>query len=72
MRPFTECQNQNLILQTMKKSAATRLMILQKAFELIYAKGYQTTSIDDIIATTKVTKGAFITISKLKMKWAWR
>jgi AcrR family transcriptional regulator len=43
----------------MKKSAATRLMILEKAFELIYAKGYQTTSIDDIIATTKVTKGAF-------------
>lgn len=35
------------------------MMILQKAFELIYVKGYQTTSIDDIIATTKVTKGAF-------------
>jgi len=34
-------------------------MILQKAFELIYTKGYQTTSIDDIIATTQVTKGAF-------------
>ena len=34
-------------------------MILQKAFELIYVKGYQTTSIDDIIATTQVTKGAF-------------
>ncbi|MFC3197648.1 TetR/AcrR family transcriptional regulator [Parapedobacter deserti] len=34
-------------------------MILTKAFELIYVKGYQTTSIDDIIATTKVTKGAF-------------
>ncbi len=43
----------------MKKSAATRLNILQKAFELIYANGYQTTSIDDIIATTQVTKGAF-------------
>ena len=43
----------------MKKEEATRLMILQKAFELIYVKGYQTTSIDDIIATTKVTKGAF-------------
>jgi len=43
----------------MKKAEATRLMILQKAFELIYVKGYQTTSIDDIIATTKVTKGAF-------------
>ena len=43
----------------MKKAAATRLMILTKAFELIYVKGYQTTSIDDIIATTKVTKGAF-------------
>src|SRR5690606_30472970 len=43
----------------MKKAEATRHSILQKAFELIYRNGYQTTSIDDIIATTKVTKGAF-------------
>ena len=43
----------------MKKAEATRLSILQKAFELIYVKGYQITSIDDIIATTQVTKGAF-------------
>lgn len=43
----------------MKKSTATRLDILNKAFELIYTKGYQTTSIDDILATTNVTKGAF-------------
>ncbi|SIS95132.1 transcriptional regulator, TetR family [Filimonas lacunae] len=43
----------------MKKSEATRFMILQKAFELIYLKGYKSTSIDDIIATTQVTKGAF-------------
>ncbi|UWX61882.1 TetR/AcrR family transcriptional regulator [Chryseobacterium oranimense] len=43
----------------MKKSEATRLNILQKAFELIYVKGYQTTSVDEIIATTQVTKGAF-------------
>ncbi len=43
----------------MKKAAATRLTILQKAFELIYAQGYQATSIDEIIATTQVTKGAF-------------
>lgn len=43
----------------MKKSEATRSMILQRSFELIYAKGYQNTSIDDILATTKVTKGAF-------------
>lgn len=43
----------------MNKAETTRLTILQKAFELIYVKGYQTTSIDDIIATTKVTKGAF-------------
>jgi AcrR family transcriptional regulator len=43
----------------MKKADATRLAILQKAFELIYVNGYQTTSIDDIIATTQVTKGAF-------------
>lgn len=43
----------------MKKAAATRLNILQKAFELIYVNGYQTTSIDEILATTQVTKGAF-------------
>lgn len=43
----------------MKKSEATRLTILQTAFELIYVKGYQATSIDDIIAKTQVTKGAF-------------
>lgn len=43
----------------MSKAAATRLNILHKAFELIYAKGYQATSIDEIIATTQVTKGAF-------------
>ncbi|ALR30341.1 TetR family transcriptional regulator [Chryseobacterium sp. IHB B 17019] len=43
----------------MKKSEATRLTILQKAFELIYTNGYQTTSVDEIIATTQVTKGAF-------------
>lgn len=43
----------------MKKAEATRLSILQKAFELIYVKGYQITSIDDIIATTQLTKGAF-------------
>ncbi|HTN17865.1 MAG TPA: TetR/AcrR family transcriptional regulator [Chitinophagaceae bacterium] len=43
----------------MGKAAATRQMILQKAFALIYTKGYQATSIDDILATTQVTKGAF-------------
>ncbi|WP_342331332.1 TetR/AcrR family transcriptional regulator [Pedobacter sp. FW305-3-2-15-E-R2A2] len=43
----------------MKKAEATRLNILQKSFELIYVKGYQTTSIDEILATTQVTKGAF-------------
>lgn len=43
----------------MKKSEATRIDILNKAFQLIYAKGYQATSIDDILATTNVTKGAF-------------
>ncbi|MBJ2125823.1 TetR/AcrR family transcriptional regulator [Flavobacterium sp. IB48] len=43
----------------MSKATNTRLTILHKAFELIYTKGYQTTSIDEIIATTQVTKGAF-------------
>jgi TetR/AcrR family transcriptional repressor of nem operon len=43
----------------MSKATDTRLMILNKSFELIYRKGYQATSIDDIISTTQVTKGAF-------------
>jgi AcrR family transcriptional regulator len=43
----------------MSKAEATRKMILQKSFELIYRQGYQTTSIDNILATTQVTKGAF-------------
>lgn len=34
-------------------------MLLQKAFELIYIKGFQATSLDEILATTNVTKGAF-------------
>ncbi|MDO6517756.1 TetR/AcrR family transcriptional regulator [Zobellia uliginosa] len=43
----------------MTKASNTRHTILEKAFDLIYKKGYQTTSIDEIIATTEVTKGAF-------------
>lgn len=43
----------------MKKSQETRLHILQTAFNLIYDNGYKTTSVDEIIARTKVTKGAF-------------
>jgi len=43
----------------MKKAEATRLAILEKAYELIYLNGYRATSIDDILATTEVTKGAF-------------
>ena len=54
----------------MTKASATRLTILQKAFELIYQKGYQTTSIDEIIATTKVTKGAFFYHFKTKDEMA--
>lgn len=43
----------------MTKATGTRLTILQKAFDLVYTNGFQATSIDEIIATTKVTKGAF-------------
>ncbi|HEY6902460.1 MAG TPA: TetR/AcrR family transcriptional regulator [Puia sp.] len=42
----------------MSKAQDTRMMILQKAFDLIYRQGYQATSIDEIIATTDLTKGA--------------
>lgn len=52
----------------MKKAESTRYTILQKAYELIYTKGYQTTSIDEIIATTQVTKGAFYYHFKTKDK----
>lgn len=43
----------------MTKAAKTRSIILHKAFDIIYTQGYRTTSVDDIIAQTKVTKGAF-------------
>lgn len=43
----------------MNKAAATRRQILEKAFGLIYEQGYQNTSLDEILATTHVTKGAF-------------
>jgi TetR/AcrR family transcriptional regulator, transcriptional repressor for nem operon len=43
----------------MTKAEKTRFSILEKAFELIYVKGYQATSIDDILANIQVTKGAF-------------
>ena len=43
----------------MSKAECTRADILNKAFELIYQNGYQATSIDKIINTTQVTKGAF-------------
>lgn len=43
----------------MSKAEQTRAAILQKAFELIYANGFQSTSIDHIISNVQVTKGAF-------------
>ncbi|GAA4274595.1 TetR/AcrR family transcriptional regulator [Aquimarina gracilis] len=43
----------------MKKGQNTRFTILQKAFEISYQKGYQATSVDDIIHFTTVTKGSF-------------
>ena len=41
------------------KAAITRRVILQKAFQKIYQKGYQFTSIDNILNELDVTKGAF-------------
>ena len=43
----------------MDKAEKTRADILKKAFDLIYQYGYQATSVDKIISTTQVTKGAF-------------
>lgn len=43
----------------MNGASTTRMHILEKSFGLIYKNGYQATSIDKIIETTQVTKGAF-------------
>lgn len=43
----------------MSRGETTRSDILKRALELIYRQGYQATSIDDILAATQVTKGAF-------------
>jgi TetR/AcrR family transcriptional repressor of nem operon len=43
----------------MSKADDTRALLLQKAFDLTYAHGYQPTSVNDILAHTHVTKGAF-------------
>jgi TetR/AcrR family transcriptional repressor of nem operon len=43
----------------MKKGPATRAAILREAFRLSYTRGYQLTSIDDILRNLGITKGAF-------------
>jgi len=43
----------------MSKAQQTRKYILETAFSLVYENGFQSTSIDKIIAETNVTKGAF-------------
>ena len=43
----------------MDKASTTRTHILEKSFVLIYKNGYQATSVDKIINSTQVTKGAF-------------
>ena len=51
---------------SMKKGEQTRLTILNKAFELSYQKGFQATSVDDIIHLTTVSKGSFFYYFKNK------
>ena len=50
----------------MSKAAAIRHTILHQAFELIYQNGFHATSINTIIATTQVTKGALFYHFKTK------
>lgn len=50
----------------MAKATTTRGAILQKAFELVYRNGFQNTSIDHILASMQVTKGAFFHYFKNK------
>lgn len=52
------------------KGAKTRERILAEAEKLIYARGYTGTSVDDIIAATGLTKGAFFYHFKSKSELA--
>ena len=54
----------------MKKSEETRLNILKKSAQLMYVRGYQSTSIDDILSSMQVTKGAFFYHFKNKEEMA--
>jgi len=54
----------------MKKSEETRLSILKNAAQHMYIKGYQATSIDDILSSMQVTKGAFFYHFKNKEEMA--
>lgn len=54
----------------MKKSEETRLSIMKNSAQLMYVKGYQSTSIDDILSSMQVTKGAFFYHFKNKEEMA--
>ena len=54
----------------MKKSQETRLNIMKNSAHLMYIKGYQSTSIDDILSSMQVTKGAFFYHFKNKEEMA--
>jgi TetR/AcrR family transcriptional repressor of nem operon len=54
----------------MRKSEQTRLSIMKNSAQLIYIKGYQSTSIDDILSSMQVTKGAFFYHFKNKEEMA--
>lgn len=54
----------------MKKSEETRLSIMRNSAQLMYVKGYQSTSIDDILSSMHVTKGAFFYHFKNKEEMA--
>ena len=41
------------------KSEKTRELIIETSFQLFYEKGYNDTSVPDIMKKTKLTKGAF-------------
>lgn len=49
-----------------EKSELTKQIILDKSFTLFYENGFKTTSVDKIMKATKLTKGAFIIITKTK------
>ena len=49
-----------------RKRQSTKARIVKSAWNLFYKNGYEQTTVEEIIAASKTSKGTFTTISKEK------